>query len=139
NTDNYPNDDAEIEIAGTIDKNIVETSEADSSDTEAGIIGDERPVMIGEEVTYRIFTRKAEGTSNNFQIRDNTPDGLQYIPNSAYFAFLSASGTALSSTTNLDINTANPGIAGNDPTPAGLPSTALVPVPASALNGGTSP
>lgn len=131
----YPEDEASIEIAGTIDKEITRTSEADSSDTEAGIIGDERPVMIGEVITYRTYTRIAEGTSNNIQIRDNTPTGLQYISGTARFAFLSASGSSLTST-NGDINAANPGVASTDPT--ALASSSLVTVPLSAISGGSS-
>ena len=128
---NYPNDDASIEIAGTVEKEIIRTSEADSSDAPVGVLGDERPVFIGEVVTYRIYTRIPEGTTNNLQLRDNTPNGLQYVPNSARFAFISNTvGNIISS--DAAINAAGPGLSGNTPlTPVAL-------VPASAISGGTS-
>ncbi len=110
---NYPFDQAQIEIAGTIEKDIISTSETDSSDVEVGIVGDERPVMIGEVVTYRVYTRVPEGTTNNLQFRDNTPAGLQYVANSARYVFLSDTGTALNSTTlgNTGFAMANPDLA----------------------------
>src|SRR5262249_48704506 len=106
---NYPFDTAQIEIAGSIEKDIISTSEADSSDVEVGIVGDERPVMVGEVVTYRVYTRIPEGTTNNLQFRDNTPNGLQYVAGSARFAFVSNTIGNISSS-DAAINAASPGI-----------------------------
>ena len=71
---------------------IISTSEPDSSETEDGSAGNERPVLIGEVVTYSLVFEIAEGTSNNVNTVVSIPDGLEYIANSHSLTFTNDNG-----------------------------------------------
>lgn len=108
NPSNYPNDDASITIEGNLEKTIVSTSDTDSSDVEDGTVGNERPVLIGEVITYSISHDIPEGTTTNLQFRDNLPDGLTFAGN-ATVTFDSDTG----------ISSSDAGIGTGGPIPAG--------------------
>lgn len=71
---------------------IASTSEPDSSDTEDGSSGNERPVLIGEVVTYSLNFEIAEGSTSNVNVVAALPDGLEYIANSYSLNFTNDNG-----------------------------------------------
>jgi len=81
-----------------LSKTIAGTSETGTSDTQDGSAGNERPVAIGEVVTYSLSFAVPEGTTNNLSIVDNLPPGLQYVSGSAVFNQTSNNGITYSTT-----------------------------------------
>ena len=68
-------------------KSIVSTSEDHTTGSD---------VAVGEIVRYRLVVQLSEGTDTNFHLRDNLPDGLQFINDSTTkIAILDISGTNL--------------------------------------------
>ncbi len=60
-------------------KEILTTSEAHTSDSEDGSVGNERPLVVGEIMRYRLTSTIPEGTSTNFQIVDTLSAGLALV------------------------------------------------------------
>ncbi|RMG73513.1 MAG: DUF11 domain-containing protein [Chloroflexi bacterium] len=78
-----PSDDAQIQIFGDLGKVIVSTTEPDTPETGDGSdIANARPVLIGEIVTFRLTFDVPEGTTNNVQVVDNLPAGMQFLTGS---------------------------------------------------------
>lgn len=76
-------DNVNITVFGTSpNKELVTTSEDHTDDAGTGT---ER-VAIGEIVRYRMEVRLAEANATNLQIRDNLPDGMQFINDDTTFA-----------------------------------------------------
>ncbi|MCB0627611.1 MAG: DUF11 domain-containing protein, partial [Saprospiraceae bacterium] len=74
------------QVAGpSLSKQIAATNQAGSPETGDGSAGSERPVLIGEVVTYSLVFTVPEGTQSDVSIVDNLPAGLQYIGGSAIF------------------------------------------------------
>ncbi len=72
----------------TAQKSIAATSETHTSDAENGAAGNERPVTVGEVITYRLVTTLTEGTSANVQLTDTLAPGIEFIPGSARISYL---------------------------------------------------
>ncbi len=81
-----------------LSKTIIGTSETGTSDTQDGSTGNERPVAIGEVVTYSLSFIVPEGTTNDISILDNLPDGLQYVSGSVVFNSMSDDGITYATT-----------------------------------------
>ena len=81
-------------------KQIAATNEAGSPETGDGSAGNERLVLIGEVVTYRLVLEVPEGTQNNVSIVDNLPAGMQYVDGSAAFTPTANSTLSYSTTVN---------------------------------------
>jgi len=73
---------------GIPDKFIDGTSETSTPDTADGSAGNERPVAIGEIVTYRLQAVIPESTTISFRIDDDLPAGLQFVTGSARVSYL---------------------------------------------------
>ncbi|MCL4875585.1 MAG: isopeptide-forming domain-containing fimbrial protein [Anaerolineae bacterium] len=72
----------------TAQKSIDSTSEGHTSDTQDGSAGNERPVAIGEVITYRLATTLPEGTSPNVQITDTLVPGIEFVSGSARISYV---------------------------------------------------
>lgn len=64
------------------------TTEAATSDAPDGSPGSERPIAIGEGVTYRLEIVLPESTSISFGLESTLPDGLEFISGSARVSYL---------------------------------------------------
>lgn len=67
---------------------IVATTLASTSDVEDGSAGNERPVAIGEVITYRLLMNLPESTTIFFSVEDVLADGLDYVAGSARVAYI---------------------------------------------------
>lgn len=76
----------------TPNKYLLATSEAHT-----GVVSGTERVAIGEIVRYRLVVQLPEGTSANFQIRDNLPSGLTYLDDGTAKAALVSNGTGITS------------------------------------------
>ncbi|MBK8955965.1 MAG: BspA family leucine-rich repeat surface protein [Saprospiraceae bacterium] len=85
-------------VCNLLSKEIVNTSEAGSPETGDGSMGNERAVLIGETVTFRLLLKVPEGSGDNVVIKDLLPDGLQYVNGSAQFIESSDNGLSYSTT-----------------------------------------
>jgi fimbrial isopeptide formation D2 family protein/uncharacterized repeat protein (TIGR01451 family) len=105
-------------------KSLVATSEAHTTGSN---------VTIGEIVRYRMVVRVAEGSSPNFQLRDNLPVGLTFLNDGTARVAFASTDPGLSSST---LSGAGPQVFPRDETTIAsvTPSFAL---PASAITGGT--
>jgi LPXTG-site transpeptidase (sortase) family protein len=79
-------------LTGNLSLTIAGTSEPGSSETPNGSSGNERPVLIGEVVTYSLSFEIDEGTSNGVNIVVAIPNGLQYISGSQSLSFNNDNG-----------------------------------------------
>lgn len=80
-----------------LDKSIVTTSEAHTSDVEAGSnsTNDARPLAIGEVLRYRLALTLVEGRSRNVQLVDTLATGIELIQDAQVTVrFLANGGTA---------------------------------------------
>jgi LPXTG-site transpeptidase (sortase) family protein len=108
------------------EKTLVATSEAHTDDSD---------VAIGEIVRYRLVVQLPEGTSPNFQIRDNLPSGMTFLNDGTATLALVSNGSPIISTepTGSTLNLAlgsgsfgtDPWVNGNDP--AGITPTFVLP------------
>ncbi|PWH18671.1 MAG: hypothetical protein DDG60_00110 [Anaerolineae bacterium] len=99
---------------------------ASTSEAHTGLVSGTQRVAIGEIIRYRMVVQLPEGTSLNFQIRDNLPGGLNYLDDgTARLALLSngspiASTEPTGSTLGLALGSGSfgsgPWVNGNDPT-----------------------
>ena len=89
-------------------KFIDATSETATSDKEDGSTGNERPVAIGEQVTYRLVVPLPESTSIFFTIRDVLPTGVEFIPGSAKVSYLASTLPSLNGDFSGIQNESNP-------------------------------
>lgn len=69
-------------------KTIDATSETATPDTADGSVGNERPVSIGEVITYRLQAVLPESTTISFRVADDLPSGLQFVAGSARVSYL---------------------------------------------------
>lgn len=99
------------------DKYLVSTSEPFT-----GFVSGYDRVTIGEIVRYRLVIRIPEGTSPNFQVRDNLPAGLLFLNDDTSYAFFVSNGGITS--TGIDIV---PGIGDPDCQVAGSSADATTP------------
>lgn len=68
---------------------IAGTSEFVSSDAADGSAGNERPVLIGEIITFNLTYEISEGVSPAVNVAVAIPDGLQYVANSQNVSIVS--------------------------------------------------
>lgn len=67
---------------------IAATSEVSTSDAEDGSAGNERPVAIGEVITYRLVMGLPESTTISFAVNDVLAAGLEYVVGSARVSYV---------------------------------------------------
>ncbi|MEM6395020.1 MAG: HYR domain-containing protein [Bacteroidota bacterium] len=79
-------DDNPTACDGLLTKSIVSTDQIGSMETGDGSSGNERPVLIGEIITYQLRLEVPEGMTSDVSIVDEIPDGLAYVANSATFS-----------------------------------------------------
>ncbi len=97
-----------------------------TSELSTGIVSGTPRVAIGEIVRYRMVVQLPEGSSVNFQIRDNLPAGLTYLNDGTARLALLSNGTPIVSSeptgSTLGLGLGNgpfatdPWVNGNDPT-----------------------
>ncbi|MBV33988.1 MAG: hypothetical protein CMP47_00730, partial [Rickettsiales bacterium] len=96
-------DSVSVMVTGTAPvKSIVSTNQSHTSEAP-----DPRPLSIGETVRYRMEVVVPEGTANSFVIRDNLPDGLEYVANTARVALVSNGGLSSSAVTTCSSGSLN--------------------------------
>jgi uncharacterized repeat protein (TIGR01451 family)/fimbrial isopeptide formation D2 family protein len=78
-TDDNPDNNEDSDTASTPEKSIVSTTAPHTSDDTADTSDDPRPVVIGEELRYRLQILLPEGTSENLTLIDTLPEGLRFI------------------------------------------------------------
>ncbi len=107
-------DTASTTIIGAPVKSIISTSEVDTVETGVGTTADPRLAAVGEIVRYRISVQIPEGTTNNFRMRDNIPDGMSFLDDSdtVSVAFVSNQGTCGQNISSSTLGT-SPGLCGS--------------------------
>ena len=80
----------------TSEKSIVSTTFAHTSEAGSGTSSSERSLSIGEEIKYRLVVTVPEGSAENFIVRDNLPEGLEYVNNTAFVSLVSNGGLSSS-------------------------------------------
>ncbi|MFZ5885657.1 MAG: sortase [Chloroflexota bacterium] len=68
-----------------------------TSELHSGIVSGTERVVIGEIVRYRLVVQLPEGTSTNFQIRDNLPSGLTFLNDNTASAVFVSNGAGITS------------------------------------------
>ena len=115
--DSDPAETITVDTALLTEKSISSTSQSFTSDTEDGSAGNERPVAIGEFVTFRLTTTVPQGTTVDLAKSDILVAGLDYVPNSVRVSYFAATGSTLSFA-NADLtgiaNEASPSLALTD-------------------------
>ncbi|GJL80448.1 MAG: hypothetical protein DHS20C01_00820 [marine bacterium B5-7] len=102
-------------------KTIVATSEAHTATGEHDT--NDADVAVGEVVRYRLWVQVPEGTTEDLVIRDNLPDGLQFLnDDTSTVALLSDSATGLTSSL---LSGSGLNVAGNNPATMASPTFAL--------------
>ncbi|RMG82050.1 MAG: hypothetical protein D6712_15290, partial [Chloroflexi bacterium] len=106
-----------------LQKTIFSTTEAHTSETPDGLSnGNERPLAIGEIVTFQLVLNVPEGTSNGIVLSDTLIPGLQYMPNSTVIATNSATAMTFASIAGVPTLPATTGVPDDNngaPTDAG--------------------
>ncbi|RMG82838.1 MAG: isopeptide-forming domain-containing fimbrial protein, partial [Chloroflexi bacterium] len=87
--DNYTVDNVALQ------KTLITSSETFTGDTQDGSPGNERPLAIGEIVTFQLAMTVPEGTSTAVFMRDTLVPGLQYVPNSTEIATVNGTNVTI--------------------------------------------
>ncbi|MCR9278272.1 MAG: OmpA family protein [Pseudomonadaceae bacterium] len=122
-----------------IEKSIIATDFAHTSDASAGTALDPRQVAVGETLSYRLQMRLPEGTANNYEVTDLLPAGLAYVASSARVAFVFDGGGAITPTPGIVCSSGTLNQAGNEGSVAGITPTCGLEPTGGPFNSGTDP
>jgi fimbrial isopeptide formation D2 family protein/uncharacterized repeat protein (TIGR01451 family) len=113
---------ATITSPSLVYKAIVATSEA--STAQSSIVAAD--AAVGEIVRYRLYASIGEGTTNNFQIQDNLPEGTRFLNDgSARWTFIASGGNMTSTGITNISELGDTTVLGNGATLASLASTSI--------------
>lgn len=122
-----------------INKTIVSTSVAATSDTTADTAVDPRPVAIGESVTYRLQMQLPEGNAPAYQVTDFLPSGLQYVAGSGRIAFVFNGAGSITPTPGITCASGTLNQNGNETTINSITPTCVLDPSGGPFNSGTDP
>ncbi|MBI5964972.1 MAG: hypothetical protein HY863_15950, partial [Chloroflexi bacterium] len=78
--DYFDSSTAQVNVTQTLPvKSIVSTTQAHTSETGDGSVGNERDLAIGEIIRYRLTVTIPEGTIPDLQLRDTLPAGFTFL------------------------------------------------------------
>ena len=113
---------ATITSPSLVYKAIVATSEA--STTQGSTVAAD--AAVGEIVRYRLYASIGEGSTNNFQIQDNLPEGTRFLNDgSARWTFIASGGNMTSTGITNISELGDTTVLGNGATLASLASTSI--------------
>ena len=94
-------------------KDLVTTSEASTQDISSGAPVFPRPLVAGEIVRYRVWSFLPQGVTESVVLRDQLPNGLEYVAGQTFIGLVSNSGSALSAS-GLTCSTGSPDRVGDE-------------------------